>query len=415
MTTANCPPPIANYTILLYIKTIMRLLYIADGRSPTARNWISYFIQQDHEVHRVSTSPCPDLEGLASLTVLPVAFSQVGGEASANGLRKLLPLGLRTTLRQWLGPLTLKQAAGHLSEVIAQIQPELVHAMRIPYEGILAAQARSQAPLIISVWGNDFTLHARANPVLGRLTRRTLKRTDALHTDCRRDLRLAVRYGFAADRPSVVLPGSGGVRGEIFHRLEVKPALDPPVVINPRGFRAYIRNDTFFKAIPLVLKQYPHARFICPAMAGNTEAERYLDQLNISKAVELLPMLTQRQLAERLRQAHIVVSPSTHDGTPNSLLEAIACGCFPVAGDIESIREWIEPGNNGLLVDPGDPAALANAIVTTIEDQTLRQRADEMNQRLIKDFAAYQTVMPQAEVFYHQVRQAAQTERGKRK
>jgi hypothetical protein len=45
-----------------------------------------------------------------------------------------------------------------------------------------------------------------------------------------------------------------------------------------------------------------------------------------------------------------VVSPAIHDGTPNSLLEGMACGCFPVAGDLESIREWITHGQNGLLV-----------------------------------------------------------------
>jgi glycosyltransferase involved in cell wall biosynthesis len=67
------------------------------------------------------------------------------------------------------------------------------------------------------------------------------------------------------------------------------------------------------------------------------------------------------------RRAAVAVSPSTHDGTPNTLLEAMACGCFPVAGDLESLREWINPDVNGLLVDPGDPHALADAILTALE------------------------------------------------
>ena len=33
-----------------------------------------------------------------------------------------------------------------------------------------------------------------------------------------------------------------------------------------------------------------------------------------------------------------------HDGTPNTLLEGMACGCLPVAGDLDSIREWLKPG-----------------------------------------------------------------------
>ena len=68
-------------------------------------------------------------------------------------------------------------------------------------------------------------------------------------------------------------------------------------------------------------------------------------------AVELLPPLSHAQMAEVFRRAQIVASPSIHDGTPNTLLEGIACGCFPVAGDLESIREWITPNENGLLFD----------------------------------------------------------------
>ena len=48
---------------------------------------------------------------------------------------------LRTLARQWLGPLTLSRAAQRLRAVIDQLQPDLVHAMRIPYEGMLAAVA----------------------------------------------------------------------------------------------------------------------------------------------------------------------------------------------------------------------------------------------------------------------------------
>ncbi len=200
----------------------MRLLFIADGRSATARNWISDFITEENEVHLISTSYCKVILGLASLQVLPVAFSGAGAPSpSADGgnpgilgrIRQSAPIPVRTFIRQWLGPLTLPRTSRHLSEMIKEIQPDLVHAMRFPFEGILAAQANPSAPLIVSVWGNDFTLHARSNPLIGRATRHALQRTDALHTDCQRDLLLAHKLGFSPEKPSVVLPGSGGVRG----------------------------------------------------------------------------------------------------------------------------------------------------------------------------------------------------------
>ena len=51
----------------------MRLLFIADGRSPIANNWINYFVNRGDEVHLVSTFDCnPDYE-LASYNFVPVA------------------------------------------------------------------------------------------------------------------------------------------------------------------------------------------------------------------------------------------------------------------------------------------------------------------------------------------------------
>jgi glycosyltransferase involved in cell wall biosynthesis len=115
--------------------------------------------------------------------------------------------------------------------------------------------------------------------------------------------------------------------------------------------------------------------------------------LGIRAAVELLPKVARPQMAELFRQAQAVLSITTHDGTPNTLLEALACGCFPIAGDLEALREWITPGVNGLLVDPGDPEALAEAILQALGDGELRARAREENLRLVRERAEYGKVM----------------------
>ena len=402
----------------------MKLLFIVDGRSPIAWNWLCYFINAGHDVHLVSTFPCEPQPGLASFEVIPVAMSEFGGhgdgasDSKGKYLRQVLPVGLRTLLRQWLGPLTLTPATEQLQGVIEQIRPDLVHAMRIPYEGMLAALAlqrirnEKKVPLLISVWGNDFTLHARATPLLSHYTRLALQHADALHTDCQRDLRLAREWGYAAQGPSIVLPGAGGVQMDIFYpppfqgqdvRYQQGAEKEAVVIINPRGFRAYVRNDTFFRAIPIVLKQRPDMRFICPAMTDEAQAQKWVTEYRIASEVDLLPPQPRQKMADLFRQAQVTVSITTHDGTPNTLLEAMACGCFPIAGDIESIREWITPGVNGLLVNPLDSSALAAAILTAISQPELRQQARERNLQLVRERAEYQQVMQAAEEFYTSV------------
>ncbi len=367
----------------------MRILFVVDGRSPIALNWIRTVIGMGHEAHLVSTYPCRPEPGLASLHINPVAGSGLAGEAGngvAHGvegswvssmLRTFVPVRLRTWLRQRLGAATLPGAARRLSPVLRLVQPDLIHAMRIPYEGLLAASALSssnEVPLLVSVWGNDFTLHAASNKSLAEATLRVLQRANGLHADCQRDIRMGRGWGFPDDRPAWVLPGGGGIHLEIFHPDSNRPA-QPEYVINPRGIRAYIRNDTFFRAIPLVLQRRPQVQFICPNMQGESQPESWVSALGLAGQVRLLPRQSSAQMAEWFRRSCVVVSPSTHDGTPNTLLEAMACGCFPIAGDIESLREWIVPGRNGLLFAPHDAQALAEQIVLALEQPDLQSRA----------------------------------------
>ena len=395
----------------------MRLLIVADGRSPTTRSWLAYLLQAGHEVHLVSTFGCEPLTGLAGLHGVSVAFSRAGRSAvpgaAPGGARGM---GLRGWLRHWVGPWTIPGASRRLGAIVASVRPEVVHALRIPYEGMLCASLPQQTPLLVSVWGNDFTLHAGASPAMRRWTRRSAARADALHIDCRRDLGLAQAWGFDARRPSLIIPTNGGVRTELF-RSTPPPDLPSdsgltlllaqlgtrPVVVQPRGFRTYVRNETFFGSIPAILRQVPDVHFLCPGMEGEPQAERWLKNLRIEGAVSLLPRLTPAEMAALFQRAQVSVSPTSHDGTPNTLLEAMACGALPVAGDLDSLREWIEPGRNGLLVDPSDAAAWAEAVVAGLQDAELRRRAAEVNREIVLDRADYSNCMHQAVELYHRL------------
>lgn len=389
----------------------MKILYVVDGRSPIAVNWIEFFIEAGHEVHLVSTFDLIPNLNLKSFEFVPVAFSQVKGKASSNGDNDQ-PSGIfwnsslvniRTSVRRILAPLTISTASNQLKRIVERVDPDLVHAMRIPFEGMLTSKALNdinKKTLIISVWGNDFTLHAGSTPWMAKYTRSTLKRTDGLHTDCQRDLDLALQWGYAESKPSFVAPGNGGVQTDLFFPPDSESHIRENFVINPRGFRSYIRNDTFFKSIPEVLEHHPQTRFLCPAMAGEDQALRWINDLKIDHAVELLPKVSRKEMAGLFRKSAIAVSPSTHDGTPNTLLEAMACGCFPIAGDLDSLREWIDPGVNGFLIDPADPSDLGASIINALEQSELRKGAQNYNREIINARAEYNSSMERALNFY---------------
>ncbi|WP_322508872.1 glycosyltransferase [Anaerolinea sp.] len=401
----------------------MRIMLVADGRSPITRRYLKVLLDLGVQVTLVSSFPCAPVEGAEGMYILPVAFGRFAGTQSGAGLDQPYKAnqGARRavarfrkaflSLRYWLGPLTLPFYSAHLRRIYREVQPDVVHALRIPFEGMMASGLPENATLLVSIWGNDLTLHAQGSIWMNLLTRRVLRRVSGLTADAYRDIRLARTMGFRSSFPSAVFPGAGGIDLQAFEHLKragSEPRSDPipagvPLVINPRGFRpGSVRNDVFFEAIPLVLQRYPKVAFICPAMAGQPEAEETVRRLGIQRQVVLLPHLPQDNLWELFLRATVMVSISQHDGTPNSLLEAMAAGCFPVAGDIESIREWITPGVNGLLVQPNRADQAADAILMALENADLRLRAREANCKIIEERAEVGKVKQQILAFYQQ-------------
>ncbi|MFG6439512.1 TIGR03088 family PEP-CTERM/XrtA system glycosyltransferase [Roseateles sp. LKC17W] len=82
-------------------------------------------------------------------------------------------------------------------------------------------------------------------------------------------------------------------------------------------------------------------------------------------------------VAELLPQFDIFALPSQAEGISNTLLEAMACGCAPVATDVGGNPELVEPESNGLLVPAQNSAALAAALARLTREPALRQRLAE--------------------------------------
>ena len=404
----------------------MKILLVADGRSPITLRWIESLREDNIEVYLASTYPCVRPENISGFYLMPVAFSNFSHKNSrpstAAPTGAVQPIssqkglvsrfrGVFMRLRYLLGPLTLPYYGLKLNRIAGKIKPDAVHALRIPFEGMLASQISRRYPLAVSIWGNDLTLHAKGSFLMGRLTTAALHRADALAADAARDIRLGKLWGFDENKQTLVIPGNGGISLSDIRlisedgqsRLGWLPR-DYHIIINPRGFRpGSVRNDTFFKSIPLVLAKVPNTLFLCCSMAGQPEALDWVARLKIEKNVVLLPTLNQTDLWPLFGRSEASVSVSQHDGTPNSLLEAMSLGCFPIAGDIESVREWITPGRNGILIDPDSPEQLANAILCAIGNEELRRQAAEENRMLILRRAEKSVVSTSIAAFYRQL------------
>jgi colanic acid/amylovoran biosynthesis glycosyltransferase len=112
-------------------------------------------------------------------------------------------------------------------------------------------------------------------------------------------------------------------------------------------------------------------------------------ELGLQDVVELLGSQPRDRVAELLGQADVVVQPSVvlrsgkTEGIPVALMEALAAERAVVASRLSGIPELVVDGETGLLVEPGNPIALAGAIERLAGDPRLRSRLGRAGRELV--------------------------------
>lgn len=132
----------------------------------------------------------------------------------------------------------------------------------------------------------------------------------------------------------------------------------------------------FLAAAPLVFARLPEARL---AVVGNgperSALEEHARQLGLDDRLRFFDF--RHPASSQLVSFDVFVLPSLWEAFPISVLEALACGVPQVATTVGGTGEAVADGETGLLCPPGDPGALADAIVSLLSDSAMRARMSE--------------------------------------
>jgi glycosyltransferase involved in cell wall biosynthesis len=233
---------------------------------------------------------------------------------------------------------------------------DLVHAHWLP-AGAVAMTTRK--PFVVQVWGTDVEL-ARRVPALAR---RVLRRARLVIAPSRALADEARRLGAGDVRtiPSgVELPA------------EVGEEADPPEILyagrlSPeKGVRELIAAAD---GLPLVVVGDGPLRAEVPGTLG---------------------FLPHDELEERYGRAAVVACPSHREGFGVVCAEAMAHGRPVVAGNVGGLRDLVVHDQTGLLVPPGDVAALRDALSRLLADHSLRRRFGEAGRARIAEHFTWQ-------------------------
>ena len=176
-----------------------------------------------------------------------------------------------------------------------------------------------------------------------------------------------------------------GVAPEAADRIEVianatrSPARLAPRVGNPVTI-LFLGHVGARKGVPVLIQALARMRTASDwrvVIAGNGDvAEARLDVAahGLEARVELTGWVGQVEVERLLDGADILVLPSFNENLPMSVIEGMAHGLAIVTTPVGAVEDIIVDGRNGLLVPPGNVAALAQALGTLVDDAPLRLR-----------------------------------------
>jgi glycosyltransferase involved in cell wall biosynthesis len=139
-------------------------------------------------------------------------------------------------------------------------------------------------------------------------------------------------------------------------------------------------------AVPAILEAVPAARLLIVGEGSEADALR-ARAASLGRLVASRVCFTGRRedVSAIIGDLDVAILPSLREAQGISILEAMARRVPVVASAVGGIPEVITSGLDGLLVPPGEPAALADAVVRLLVDERLRRRIGEAGYRTVAE------------------------------
>ena len=250
-------------------------------------------------------------------------------------------------------------------------------------------------PIVLTVWGSDI-LFTKV-PVISLLYKIFLRQADAIVCESQHFKNQLVDFGIPDGTISIIPNGIDFIRFNPGDKFVCRKALglatDKLIILTVGNLITLKGHKFLIDAIPALISSQSNLQFI---FVGDGEyrgaLENQAKKLNIADNVYFVGQQLVSQIPLWLNSADIFVHPSLSEGTPNSVIEAMACKLPVLATTVGDIPNIIEDEKDGFLIPPKDTGELTNKLYRLIQDEQLRQQVGlSALQKVQSKFGSWET------------------------
>ncbi|HEX7550691.1 MAG TPA: glycosyltransferase family 4 protein, partial [Candidatus Methylomirabilis sp.] len=302
----------------------------------------------------------------------------------------------------WSLPFPLDKAARillplfYLQSILRRERIDILHCGHVLTAGIvgLILKRLLRMPYAVYAYGADLLDYERYR-TLARLQRRVLQEAEGVVTIGDYSVDLLRNLGVPADRIVKVLMGIDTARfrpdlsGQVVrdrHKLGQRP-----VLLTVARLVARKGHDMVIQALPAIRKTVPGVAYVIVGSGPERmRLEQLAAELQLENVVFFAGFVPEADLPEYYAAADCVVLCSRQIGTDvegagNVTLEASASGRPVIVGQSGGTREHVRHNETGLLVDPTDPRAIADAAIALLQDRDMALRLGRQGRRMIEE------------------------------
>ena len=396
----------------------MRILIVAMAGSIHTARWIKQINDQGWDIHLFPTDSFtavhPDIKNVRVHIPKIVKFfinlykTRKKNKKVNNSLIYITqdrPISI--LIKEIIKKLMPDKRSKKLSRIISKIKPDIVHSMHIQEAGYFTLEAKNKLsgkfPLwIVSNWGSDIDLFGRISGHCEKI-KEVLANCDYYSCECKKDTTLAKKFGFKG-RFLPVVPNSGGIDFDFISKLRKPGLTSERKVIMLKGYQGWSgRALVGLRALERcsdILRNYKILIYSAEDFVEVKIAAQLLMKSTGIK-IEIIPNDTPHEVILSLHgKARISIGLSITDAISTSMLEAMVMGSFPVQSNTSCANEWFENGKTGILVEPEDPENVEKAIRRALTDDSLVNKASELNYSELHERLEYSKIKAKVIGFY---------------